>query len=487
MVSPAFERALVAGRELKRRAEADPLSRIRWCPPQAALLRSTANRVLLRTGNQFGKTYAGLAEVIYHCIGRHPFKEVPPPPVEWWVVTASWAQSVAIQQKLWALLPKDEVSPDTEYDPVRGLRGRHPTVLFKNGSMIRVKTARQGGLALAGATLAGLMGDEPFPSARIYGEIERRLTRTGGRLILCLTPVNADVTWLEELATKENSPITDLHFAMSPENFLPEGSDEPLKTEAGVAMDQAWCDAQRRQVLPWEAPVILDGEWAFAQTERVFGAYNPSVHLVPNLLDSSVGPKPGQIKLCLGLDYGEDALRTAGVFVYVDDRGPHPKIYVVGEYAPTGPTTEDMDARDILAVLASREDHWRSLDHAYGDKRYSGKSTSKSNKSMMLALAREMGVRGIPKPELRSAKRGQGAGWGSLWSSVRLLHDAMIRPGHFFIDASCTRLHECLLNWQGSEKEEWKDQIDGLRYALRPWWYGGSGQATRAGRIVQRR
>lgn len=482
----ALVRAATAAREIARRREADPLAQIQWTPPQAALLESGAKRVLLRTGNQWaGKTTCGLTEVIYHCLGAHPRKDVPPPPAEWWVLTASWSQSVSIQAKLWALLPKDEIDPRTEYDPVRGFVGRHPTVRFKNGSLIRIKTSRQGGLSLAGSTLSGVLVDEPPTSARVYSEIERRLTRTGGRLIMTITPVNADVRWLQELCEMPDSPIADLHFPMRPENMIPEGRTQPLTTEDGVVMDQAWCDLQRRSVLPWEAPVTLDGEWAFTQAGRVFAGYDPDRHRIPNLLRSSVAPQ-GQVKLCLGLDYGEDALRTAGVLVYLDDSGPHPKIYCVAEYAPQGPTTEDMDAVGILSMLAARGDTWASLDHAHGDKKYSGRSTSKSNRSMLLALQREMKLVAPPLPAIRGAKRGAGAGAGSLWSSIRLLHDAMVRPGHFFVDARLDRLHDCLLKWQGGGREEWKDQLDALRYSVRPWWYGGRGLAS-IGRTLHRR
>jgi hypothetical protein len=470
--------------EILRRQTADPLARFAWCPPQSALLRSTNRRVLLRTGNQFGKTTVGLAEVIYHCLGRHPHKTVRPPPVEWWVVTATWSQSVAIQSKLWELLPKDEIDPSTEYDPVRGLRGRHPTVRFKNGSLIRIKTGRQGGLALAGATLAGLLLDEPPSSARLYGELDRRLTRTGGRLLMCMTPVNADVEWLQNEVEREGGVIEDLHFTMRPENFIPEGWVEPLRTETGELMDAAWIADQRSSVLAWEAPVVLDGEWAFAQTGRVFTGFNPSLHVVPNLLRSEVAPI-GKVKLCLGLDYGEDALRTAGVYVYVDDRGAHPRYYVVSEYLPEGATTEDMDARALISMLARRGDRWADVDYAHGDKKYHGRSTAKSNRSMLRAVAKALGLAGVPKPAIRSAKRGQGSGSGSRWGSVRLLHDAMIRPGHFYVDASCVKVIEGLLQWQGGEKEPVKDILDALRYAVRPWWYGG-GERTRS-RILRAR
>lgn len=481
--------ALQLGDELLRRDADMAVYHVGWTPPQLALLQADHPRVLLRTGNQFGKTWGGIGEVIYHCLGRHPYKEVPPPPVEWWILTASWLQSVSIQQKLWKLLPKSALHEETEYDPVRGFRGRHPTVRFLNGSLIRIKTARQGGLALAGATLHGVMVDEPPPSARIYGEIERRLTRTGGRLIMTLTPVNADVSWLQTVVAEEESPILDLHFRMEPENFVPAGAEEPLRTEKGELMDAQWIAAQRATVLSWEAPVILDGEFEFKATDRVFEAYNPDVHLVPGLMQSGLMPE-GVVELSLGMDFGESALRTCAVEVYIDPTGPHPRIFVVGEYAPTGATTEDMDARGVVRMLARNGDRWQQLDYAWSDKKYSGRSTRKSARSMHEAIDRELATTGELttagelRPSIRVAKRGAGAGNNSLWPSVRFLHDCMLRPGHFYVDSSCAWLHKSLLNWDGREKHEAKDIIDALRYAVRHlWWRNGP---KPKGRVIQR-
>lgn len=457
-------------RELQRRADVNPLQWVRWTPPQQALLECTDRRVLLRTGNQFGKTWAALAEAIFWATGYHPFKRLPfAPPVEILLITTSWSQSVAIQQKLWHLLPKEAVTEDTVFDSVRGFRGGiTPVVEFRNGSKIRIKTSRQGGLSLAGSTVHLVIGDEPFKTPRIYAEVERRLTRTGGHLILSLTPVNADCTWLRELV--EEGKITDLHFDMSPDNFVPVGTDKPLATEDGQVMDEGWIEEQRQSVLSWEAPVVLDGEWEFRATGRVFENFKPSVHVVRNLLRSNVAP-PGEVELLLGIDYGDDALRTVAVLLAVDDSGENTKVYQLAEYVPDAASTLDMDAQGIMQMLAGMGIRWHELDHAYGDKRYTdarGRLTIKSNGRMLEAIERQLKTGRGARPKIKSAKRGAGQK-GRVWAGVRWLNEAQIRPGHFFIDESCAWTIECFNRWDGREKDKHKDAIDAFRYALTPF------------------
>jgi hypothetical protein len=40
------------------------------------------------------------------------------------------------------MVPKEELHPDIEYVPGKGFRGLAPVVRFKNGSIIRIKTAK---------------------------------------------------------------------------------------------------------------------------------------------------------------------------------------------------------------------------------------------------------------------------------------------------------------------------------------------------------
>src|SRR5690606_5876066 len=101
--APAPLRAMWAAQEVQRRLEANPLGWIRWLPVQDRYLRSRHRFRLFRAGNQsVGKTTAGLADLAMDAMGVHPYGRNSPLPVgraerEYWLLCASWSQSVNIQ------------------------------------------------------------------------------------------------------------------------------------------------------------------------------------------------------------------------------------------------------------------------------------------------------------------------------------------------------------------------------------------------------
>lgn len=435
---------------------------------------------MLRTGTQFGKTWAGAADVIWRCLGRHPFHVVRPGPIEVWVVCKSWSQSIAIQGKLWALVPKDEIDPDTRFDEVTGFAGVQKAIEFRNGSIIRIKTVGQDTLDLESATIQGVWVDEPLGDASVFGALKDRLRRTGGFLTFTMTPATSgDLTWLRKLV--DDGLVEDLHFRMEPENFIPEGETAPLRTEDGVPMDADWIEQQIAETLPWQRPVRCHGEWEFASVEKAFTAFHRGKH-VRDLRGSDANMLPPTVELSLGIDYGEDALRTCGVLVYLDTTGEHPRVYVMGEYAPREATTVDMDVDGLLVMLAECGDRWSSLDYAWADKRYEGRTTAKNARVYSDLIAKRLKISGEIRPTIRVAKKGLKR--DHYWPSIRWVHEAMLRPGHFVVDESCTWLIEALEKWKGGEKEIYKDIIDALRYALRHLW---APQPGSPGRVLRRR
>jgi len=403
-----------------------PLDYTRWTPPQDAYLQSQAQNTLLRTGNQLGKTWVGAAEVIFRCLGRHPHKDVRAGPIEAWVLCSSWSQSIAIQQKIWALLPKDQLTEDTQYAPKSGFRGVQKAVVFRNGSILRVKTSGQDTLDLESATIHYVWIDEPIVDAGTFTALQMRLRRTGGQIGITMTPATTgDLQWLRELVGKGR--VLDLHFRMEASNFVPRGASRALCTEDGELMDQRWIDQQ-------------------------------------------------MVKLSVGIDYGEERLRTCAVLVAVDDTTvpDEPRVYVLGEYAPDTASTLQMDATSVLGMVAAAGFRWHELDYAWGDKRYTdakGRITRKSNSMLTTRIAAEMGKRHGIRPAFRGAKKGIGGGRGAVWAGVRWLNDRQITPGCFYVDRRCRWLVECMQKWDGTDRSRHKDAIDALRYALRPWIY----------------
>jgi hypothetical protein len=465
---------------LLEEAATHPLQQVQWTPPQLALLRCSAAFFLLRTGNQFGKTWCGAAELIYRCLGEHPHKAVRKGPIEAWVICKSWSQSIAIQKKIWALLPKDAVVPETSFSDKNGFAGVQKAVVFKNGSVIRIKTIGQDTLDLESATIHYVWIDEPLGDEGTFAALQARLRRTGGEICITMTPATTgDLTWLRDLVDAEQ--VLDLHFKMEPENFIPEGSAHPLRTEDGRPMDAAWIEQERAKVPSWARGVRCDGEWEFQATEKAFEAFHREKH-VRDIV--GLGLLPKTVELALGADFGEDALRTCGVHLYIDTSSEHPRIFAMSEYAPEQGTTIDMDADGLINMLGRSGDRWSDLDYAWADKRYEGRATKKSARSLEAAVAKRLGVTGELKPTIRVAKRGLRR--DSMWPSIRWIHEAMIRPGHFYVDESCAWLIEALEKWDGTEKSIYKDIVDALRYACRHLW-GGRASAVPARRVLQRR
>ena len=101
------------------------------------------------------------------------------------------------------MIPKDDLSPDCEFVRGKGFRGLAPLVKFRNGSIIRIKTANQG-LGLASATANLVCIDEPVDQST-FNELIARTSRGGaggkrGTVAISLTPVGGvDVTYIKEM------------------------------------------------------------------------------------------------------------------------------------------------------------------------------------------------------------------------------------------------------------------------------------------------
>ena len=455
--------------------EDNPIDFIDWLPGQEAFNRCPDRMKLFRAGNQAqGKTWAGIRETWWRARGIHPYRQLQPRARTGWIVSGSGPSSRKVQEKLWNLIPHRYIHPHTTYDALKGaFFGHEPMVKIRSihggWSTYYFKWTSQRGLSLASATVDDIWFDEPPMRQRAFTEAERRTTRTGGDIYMTLTPVNAPVDYLRKMCL--DGVITDLHYPLKPEYLIPVGRSEPLYTDAGERMDADWIEVQRRMVAGYEAPVVLDGEWEFRLDGQAFEAFDPKIHVVKDLSSSSVFPAH-EVLLLHGEDYGDDAFRTSSCLVAVDDAGEYPRIFILDEYIAQGPTLTDEDAVAVLEMLRRNRLRWSHLDYAHGDKRYTGMAgrkdlTEKSNREMQREIARLIKVPpNRLSPPVQSAKRGRGAGRGTVHAGVRYIHEAMVRPGHFYIDERCTGTIEALAKWHWTD--QYKDQIDMIRYALKP-------------------
>lgn len=490
--SPRARRALALAREAERRVRKQPSDWIAWLPPQRAFHEDDSRIKLFRTGNQvYGKTWAGLKEIDWWCTGRHPYVRTRRPPIEAWIICASWSQSVAVQKKIMEVATLSAIEPKTlaKFDPEHGFRHANPVIRYKNGSIIRIKTTGQGGLNLSSATIHIAMIDEPTV-ARIYTEVSKRLMRQGGTLLLTLTPVNGPVDYLRELVAKGR--ISDHHYKAEARHMIPVGFNSPMRLGDGTPMDEAWIAELRADTLAYEAPVVIDGEWETRAQGQVFTRFNREDHVtdrVPNV----------DLKICLGMDHGSRGFKQRVVLVGVDTRPLDDDfegegrgicgIHVMGEYRGDGATLPETDARGTLDLLRPWGWTWSQVYQARGDHPHNTGMIvgSKSNADVASAIARILGVPADRlSPPIRRVKTGRHGGRGSVYRGLTYLHRAMLIPGRFTVHPSCFTgdterpgLGEALERWEGAD-DDMKDPIDALRYAVWQWSlqgrYGGRGQ-----------
>ena len=462
------ERIAAVLRELERRRIARPLDHVRWLPGQRAFLESTAKRKLFRAGSQSqGKTWAGAAELIWRMLGAHPFRTVRDAPIRAWVVCGAGEQSQIVQQKIWALVPKDELAPGCEYDERKGaFLGKYPKLILKNGSVAWFKSGQGDGLNLASGTLDYVWIDEPPESQRVYAELLKRLLRLNGDMALTLTPVNRPVDWLQ--AETEAGRIVDIHYDLRPEHMIPVGYTEPIRLVDGTVCDAAWIERIIAETPAHEVPVTIHGGWEM----RVEGGYFDGVW-DPNRLVYAAVPEASD-RFLLGIDHGAKPGKQIAVLMAVneEDKSGIPFIYCLDEYVGrTGRETPEDDARGILTMLRRHGLQWHDLQSAEGDRPHApGRAQQKSNLDLEYQIAKVLGIHAkYLRPRIRTAKRGEGRGARSVGVRSRWLHHQMVREC-FAVHPRCERVIEAMPKYTGRD-DDWKDPIDAIVYGCDHYVY----------------
>lgn len=481
MTRAQLERRLRVERELARRRADRPLERMRWLPGQLAFLTCEHHRKLFRSGSQAqGKTTAGAAETCWRLQGNHPFRAVRPPPVRIWAVSGGGEQSSIVQERVWSLVDKSMVAPGFGYDTRKGaFLGKYPRLRLKNGSEVLFKSGQQDTLNLASGTVDAVWIDEPPESERVLNELVKRVLRTNGDIYATLTPVNRDVAYLRKLCVDE--VWRDLHFDFRPEHLRYADTGEPIELTDGTVCDEAWLDQVRAETPAYEAPVTLDGEWEFRAEGAYFDGAWDGTRLVRHVTIEATD------RVILGIDHGDRPGKQVAVLLVVDDRAEYPTVGVLDLYRDTiGLASPVDDARGILEMLDRNGVPWSRLHFAGGDRVHlPGDARQKSNRDLAAQLKKLLKLRGALKddqlrPEIRTIKRGEGRGRGSLSVGSRWLFHAMV-AGRFVVDPRAAFLLEALPRYTFVDDDTgYKDVVDAIRYGLdqyifkwaRPNWTG---------------
>jgi hypothetical protein len=403
-----------------------------------------------------------------HCLGQHPYRTVKPPPVKWVVCSLNQTQSLAIQEKFHALAGAECIDASTPWNPKTGYGANKPLTLFKNGSQIRWVTDDQGPRSVAGSTLDGVLVDEPC-SPEMYRELDKRLLKRRGVMLLTFTPINGPTAHLREAI--EGGSVREVHAPLTVENLRKADTGEQVRLEDGTPCDQAWIDEIWRETRGLYADIINNGGWEQAIEGVVFETFDAKKHVRATTLRKDAG----QLRYMLGIDYAA-ANRECGqvaVLVQVLTRKPpgaglpvH-EVVVMDEAVASGKVTTDEFVDQVLAMLARNRLEWRNLDVVHGDNPVRSRFEERSNGIVTRYLASRLRVpqKGL-QPPIYNAKEGVRAD-RQRDEGIRFLIGAFARD-RIRISPLCKAVIEGLQTWDGSDDHPRKDVLDALRYALKP-------------------
>ncbi len=448
--------------QLKRRAADNPLAYFRPTPPQAAFLRDPSPIKLLLGGNQVGKTRCSVMELLYRALDCHPYLKTDPAPNESWLITHSHDQSRTIQEKLFEMIPAGALKEDCVFVAGKGFRGQVPIVRFKNGSIIRIKTAAQG-LGLASASIGFVAIDEPIPED-VWGELAARVLRGGaggktGTIALTMTPVGVDVRYLRQMV--EDGRISCHRAPLTVVDTTP-ADCEPL-----LSQDQI--DNISSTYLPIDREARINGSWdvGIDPKQLVFDNFDPS------MISGSPVPAGGDYKFAVGIDHGSQPNTQIAILTAIDmSNHQEPKIYVLGEYVG-GASSPEHHVRGILELL-NRHQIDPSMCTWTGDgAHYSGRGKTgfkMSNGLIMRAFERVLKLppRGLPFT-IRTAFKFK----NSVYYSASVIYSIMSKQ-NFYVRPECPQLIQSLQRWTlkrtSSQKstDPYGHAIDALRYCVLP-------------------
>lgn len=447
---------------------------LRLTPPQDEYLQDDRPIVLWRDGNQLGKTTGCLVDLIHRCRGTHPYHRTHRPPINALVLSESWeqmGQAGGFQEKLWNLLPKDEIDPKISFDPGRGITGKPPRVVFTagpgKGSVITLATFRQGAKRVAGSTVHFVLTDEPVPP-ELHQELLPRLLRYGGQMRINFTPVldMPDQRWLRELVDKKQ--VWEHNHWLKEENCWPMGAPFPWLSQDKIEeMTLALPGPVRRMRIEGAWEPLLEGRW--------ITNFSRDVHIRPDL-------PPEGATLGIGIDHGLNAGKQVAIlFAALNTNSLHPYVWFLDEAKSDGMSTPMQDAIQIRDMLKRNGLIWSDIDIWIGD-RPTGESrhlVRKSNEDLARELCAILKIplstfpigRARPLPgrsrriETPNKKR------YSVESGLHLMNACagyIDRDGtpHMVINPRCEGLIAFCETFGGDRQDPTKDAGDAARYIL---------------------
>lgn len=453
------------------RSDRNGLAYVALTRPQRAYVSSEAPEAAWVDGNQLGKSYAQAFDILHRARGTHPYARTKHPPTNIVVISVSFEQIVPLMEKIWLLVPKDEIDPENGFEPGRGITGKPPRIVFVagpgRGSVITFATYSQGAPRIAGLTADAIYLDEP-PTESMYGEIKPRLMRRRGVLRITMTPTPdmPDQTWYRKKV--ERGEVDYYNFGLSAENLLPEGYPTPWLYQWEI-------DAYEAELLDYEREMRMRGAWEPVVTDRVLQAYSANRHV----REFTIRDLRGTWDLGVGMDHGTaDGKQTAVLVAARDRTSARPRVAYLNERVAEGFTTPEHDAEAVLDMIGeslllrrNRLKAYASIDFWVGDVPTGSHrlDVSKSNREIRREIARILDIPMQNTKHIDVPRKSRGSG-GAGGYGLRLMNTLFSRfeadgTPHAIVHASrCPMFAEACAVFDGDRRHAMKDVLDGGRY-----------------------
>lgn len=451
-------------RRLRIEYESNTRQQRRW-------IEMKGRRILWRAPNQVGKSRALAKKMIHFVRASGPYRDRTPGPKKILVMSFSKEQMEPLHEKIWELLPKDEIGPGVEFEPGFGFRGKPPRIKFTSGpgrgSVIIFATYKQGSRRAAGGTFDVVVLDEPVEE-RIWGEIQPRVLHGDpGEIWITFTPTpdSPPLEYLRKMV--EAGSVVEM-----PTMAL---SVDVMTLEDGRALlTQTQIDDFVASLLEVEKDMRLRGGWEIVSTERALDNWGP--HCVGTWRSITGVVPPGAV-LAVGMDHGAGTGKQAAALVAITEQhSTAPRVWLLAEHVSEGYTTPDMDAAAILDMIASVGLSYEDIDVWVGD-RASGTNkhdVRKTNRDIRHQMARILKRRSDLLKFIETPHKFD----GSIVSGVRTLNAMMGRrndlihagdklgAAHFQASSSCHHFAAAAAKWKWNPKDREKDILDAVRYPV---------------------
>ena len=440
----------------------DPTSFARWSHWQKRFRQDQERKRLVRAANQVGKTWVICHEIVDLIRGTDQFKPRPwAGPINVVLISSSLeqlSQDGGILEKLWEVLPKDEIDPAVRFVRGKGLRGqKYPSIPFVRGpgagSVIRIRTYEQNPQTMAGSTVHAVYADEPVPQG-IYDELWPRVLRQRGWFTITFTPTldMPDQRWLRTLV--DDGDFSEHHVPMTPEAAHAEGYVESFLPQAAI-------DEFARGMPAVTRPLRIGASWETVSTDRWLTALEDR-HIRPIQVSELVGAWLG-----VGIDHGLVPGKQRAVLLALEHRNDPSRVrgWYLDEVALPDITSPADDAKHILAMLTRRGLSYHAVDEWIGD-RDTGEGRqlkAKNNQQLRLQLLHQSGVSSNAEEAklIHTPIKGE----GSVVAGLHLMN-AMLAEDRLIIDPRCAEFVQACKRFKGDTRDPLKDVLDAGRYIL---------------------